>query len=94
MEQALIATRLPIDYIAIGPIFPTRSKQEPDAVVGLDGLRAVRQVVERLPLVAIGGINLENLRSVFDVGADSAAMISALMDGTTVAQLRKFSSRR
>lgn len=79
IEQAMTATRLPIDYIAIGPIFPTRSKQDPDAVVGLNALKAVRNAVGNIPLVAIGGINPGNLSSVFDAGADSAAMISALL---------------
>ncbi|HVF48185.1 MAG TPA: thiamine phosphate synthase [Pyrinomonadaceae bacterium] len=79
IEQAMTATRLPIDYIAIGPIFPTRSKQDPDAAVGLNGLKDVRKAVDNIPLVAIGGINPGNLRSVFDAGANSAAMISALL---------------
>ncbi|MFN0278891.1 MAG: thiamine phosphate synthase [Pyrinomonadaceae bacterium] len=79
LEQAKRAIRLPIDYIAFGPIFPTKTKDTPDYVVGLKGLSDVRKVVGNLPLVAIGGINATNLSSVFEAGADSAAMISALV---------------
>jgi thiamine-phosphate pyrophosphorylase len=83
IEQAVAAARLPIDYLAIGPIFPTLSKENPDPVVGLDGLRRVRQAVPRLPLVAIGGITLENARETLDAGADSLAVIGALLADPT-----------
>ncbi|HYY58124.1 MAG TPA: thiamine phosphate synthase [Pyrinomonadaceae bacterium] len=79
LEQAREAARLPVDYIAIGPIFATSSKERPDAVVGLDGLRRVRQETGSVPLVAIGGITRENARSVLDAGADAVAVISALL---------------
>ncbi len=79
LEQALEATRLPIDYLALGPIFPTASKDNPDAVVGLEGLRRVREALPRTPLVAIGGITLENAAEVIAAGADSVAVISALL---------------
>jgi thiamine-phosphate pyrophosphorylase len=79
LEQAREAARRPIDYIAIGPIFPTSSKENPDPVVGLEGLRRVRRVTGRIPLVAIGGINLENARAALDAGADAVAVISALL---------------
>lgn len=78
-EQAREAARLPVDYIAIGPIFPTSSKEHPDPAVGLDGLSLVRQVVGPIPLVAIGGINHERAREVLAAGADSVAVISALL---------------
>jgi thiamine-phosphate pyrophosphorylase len=78
IEQARAAAALPIDYIAFGPIFPTGTKENPNEVVGLDGLREVKQVIGDLPLVAIGGINGSNLLSVLAAGADSAAMIGAL----------------
>ncbi|HEX8475737.1 MAG TPA: thiamine phosphate synthase [Pyrinomonadaceae bacterium] len=77
--QAREAARLPVDYIAIGPIFTTSSKENPDAVVGLDGLRRVRAEIGAIPLVAIGGITPENARVVLDAGADSVALISALV---------------
>ena len=79
IEQVHNALDLPIDYVAIGPIFQTRTKENPYAVVGLAGLRAVRGMAGNIPLVAIGGINTGNLRSVFDAGADSAAMIGAIL---------------
>ena len=79
VAQARLAATLPIDYIAIGPIFQTTSKANPDPVVGLDGLRAVRDVVGDIPLVAIGGITEANAAAVIDAGAESVALISALL---------------
>jgi thiamine-phosphate pyrophosphorylase len=67
----------PIDYLAIGPIFATGSKQNPDPVVGLDRLRALRPLTQK-PLVAIGGITRELAPQVFEAGADSVAVISDL----------------
>lgn len=78
VSQAGPATKLPVDYIAIGPIFGTTTKDKPDAVVGLDGLRAVRAAVGKFPLVAIGGITRTTAEEVIAAGADSVAMISAL----------------
>jgi thiamine-phosphate diphosphorylase len=79
LEQARAASLLPVDYIAIGPIFATSSKENPDPLVGLDGLRRVREAVGALPLVAIGGINLENARACLAAGADAVAVIGALL---------------
>ncbi len=67
------------DYIAIGPVFATSSKRNPDPVVGLDGVRRARSLTQR-PLVAIGGITLENAASVIEAGADSVAVIGALLE--------------
>ncbi|HKN81921.1 MAG TPA: thiamine phosphate synthase, partial [Pyrinomonadaceae bacterium] len=67
------------DYIAIGPIFETSTKSDTFPVLGLEGLRAVRAVTRDLPLVAIGGITQANARDVIDAGADSVAVISALL---------------
>lgn len=78
-EQAREAARQPVDYIAIGPIFPTSSKDNPDPPVGLDGLRRVRQVIGSVPLIAIGGINRENAREALNAGADAVAVISVLL---------------
>ncbi len=66
------------DYLAIGPVFATGSKKNPDPVVGLEGVRAARALT-RLPLVAIGGITAENGREVIEAGADAVAVISALL---------------
>lgn len=79
LEQAIAAIELPIDYIAFGPIFSTQTKENPDAVVGIDGLMRVRAAIGDFPLVAIGGIKSVNLRSVFESGADSAAIVSDLI---------------
>jgi thiamine-phosphate pyrophosphorylase len=76
--QATEADASSADYIAIGPIFATQSKERPDPVVGLDGLKQIRRAT-RKPLVAIGGITLANCRSVIDSGADSVAVISSLL---------------
>lgn len=82
VEQARQALTLPISYLAIGPIFQTTSKTDTSPVLGLDGLRAVRDAVGPLPLVAIGGITHTNARSVIEAGADSVAVISALLSNT------------
>jgi len=79
VEQAVAAIRLPVDYIAIGPIFETLTKNAADEAVGLDGLTRVRTAVGDFPLAAIGGITLENIRDVLAAGAGSAAVISAII---------------
>ena len=78
IEQATKALSLPIDYLAIGPIFATSTKSDTSPVLGLDGLRAVRNAIGAVPLVAIGGISVANAREVIEAGADSVALISAL----------------
>ena len=79
LDQAQRALSLPIDYLAIGPIFATTSKTDSEPVVGLNGLRAVARTANRLPIVAIGGITFENARAVIEAGATSVAVISALL---------------
>jgi len=66
------------DYVAIGPVFATATKADTEPVVGLEGVRRARSLT-RKPLVAIGGITRENARSVIDAGADSVAVIGALL---------------
>jgi thiamine-phosphate pyrophosphorylase len=66
------------DYLAIGPVFATSSKENPDPVVGLEGVRRARALT-RKPLVAIGGITRANAASVIEAGADSVAVISDLL---------------
>jgi thiamine-phosphate pyrophosphorylase len=83
------AIEIPADYLSLGPIFSTQSKERPDPVVGVDGLRALR-VLTTKPLVAIGGITLENVREVLSAGADSVAVISGLIpSGPLRGDLRK-----
>lgn len=85
IEHAKRALVLPIDYIAIGPIFETTTKDDPDAIVGLEGLRRVREAVGGKPIVAIGGINENNVAAVLAAGADSAALISSIVsDGDLI----------
>ncbi len=79
VEQAIAAARMPVDYVAVGPIFATGSKDNPDPIVGLEGLRRVREAIGPLPLVAIGGVTRENAPTVLAAGADSVAVISALL---------------
>jgi len=81
LEQLREADRTSADYIAVGPIFPTGTKENPDPVVGVDFLRAVRQMT-RKPLVAIGGITAESAAEVFCAGADSVAVIRDLVGAT------------
>lgn len=88
--QAIGARTLPIDYVALGPIFQTSSKNDPDPVVGLAGLQQVRKAIGDLPLVAIGGITSKNLASVLEAGATCAAVISAaLADSSRIASTTK-----
>ncbi len=79
VEQAKRAVGFPIDYLAIGPIFATTTKKNPDPIVGFDGLRALKAAIGSLPVVAIGGINETNVHSVFDAGADSVAIVSSIV---------------
>jgi thiamine-phosphate pyrophosphorylase len=79
MEQALRAVGLPVNYLAIGPIFETYTKNNSEPPIGLAGLRNVREAIGDFPLVAIGGITHENAKGVLKSGADSVAVISALL---------------
>jgi len=85
LKQALAADLEPIDYLAIGPLFETATKENPDSVVGIALLREIRRVTSR-PLVAIGGITLETARSVIEAGADSVAVISDLLSTKDVSK--------
>jgi thiamine-phosphate pyrophosphorylase len=76
-EQVANADKTSADYIAIGPVFATSSKTNPDPLVGLDGVRTARGLTKK-SLVAIGGITRANCQSVIEAGADSVAVISDL----------------
>jgi thiamine-phosphate pyrophosphorylase len=90
LDQVREAEAAPADYVAFGPIFATLSKEHPGPVVGLDGLRRARGAT-RKPLVAIGGITLENARQVIEAGADSVAIISDLLRAPDIgARAREF----
>ncbi len=77
-EQLAEADKTSADYLAIGPIFATTSKANPDPVIGLEGIRRARELT-RKPLVAIGGITRANARFVVEAGADAVAVISDLL---------------
>jgi thiamine-phosphate pyrophosphorylase len=85
LEQLRAANETSADYIAVGPIYPTTTKVNPDPVVGLDLIRAARKLT-RKPLVAIGGITIKSAPEVFQAGADSAAIISDLINALDPAQ--------
>ena len=94
--RAAIATSA--DYLAIGPIFPTTTKQNPDPVVGLDFIRRARQLTAK-PLVAIGGITAERAADVYAAGADSIAVAADLasapdLSSRVASYLRAAESRR
>jgi thiamine-phosphate pyrophosphorylase len=78
LAQLKAAHETSANYLAIGPVFTTTSKENPDPVIGLEGIRQAR-VLSRKPLVAIGGISLQNCQSVIEAGADSVAVISELL---------------
>ena len=79
LSQLREADALPVDYIAIGPVFATGSKANPDPVIGLEGVREARRVTKK-PLVAIGGITRQNCSQVKAAGADAVAVISDLLE--------------
>ena len=77
------------DYVAVGPVFATGTKLDAEAVIGLEGVRRARALTKK-PIVAIGGITRANARSVIDAGADSVAVISALLvEGETVEKVAR-----
>ena len=78
LEQALAASKLPADYIAVGPIFPTSTKLDAEPVVGLEKLATICKAVQK-PVVAIGGIRLENAAEVLAAGPHSIAVVSDLL---------------
>ncbi|MDQ1728715.1 MAG: thiamine-phosphate pyrophosphorylase [Pyrinomonadaceae bacterium] len=82
-EQALLATTLPVDYIAIGPIFATTTKQSDNSPLGIKGVRLTRQAVKSIPLVAIGGMTLDGAAEILAAGADAVSIIRDLFVSTT-----------
>lgn len=79
IAQVREADALPVDYIALGPIFATSSKINPDPVIGLEVLRQARRITAK-PLVAIGGITRQNCLQVKNAGSDAVAVISDLFE--------------
>ena len=91
-SQVRTALDAPVDYLAIGPVFETGSKDRPDAVVGVDGVRsaAALTAAREWPLVAIGGITVERAAAVLEAGATSLAVISDLLAGDPAERVRAF----
>jgi thiamine-phosphate pyrophosphorylase len=91
LDQARLAAKMPVDYIAIGPIFATSTKATSDSAIGLEELRLVRQAVGTIPLAAIGGITLENSQDVVSAGADAIAAVSDIWipTGQAASQTRR-----
>lgn len=93
--QLAAADAQPADYLAIGPMFATSTKANPDAVVGVAALPALRKLTDK-PLTAIGGVTLENAAALLDAGADSLAAVSAVTADNAAdwARLRPRRNRR
>ena len=88
-EQVRLASVSCADYVAVGPVFATGTKLDAEAVIGLEGVRRARALTTK-PIVAIGGITRGNARSVIDAGADSVAVISALIvEGESVEKVAR-----
>jgi thiamine-phosphate pyrophosphorylase len=83
-SQGVEAARLPVDYIAVGPIFLTTTKENPDPVIGLDTLATICTAVSK-PIVAIGGIKLDDVVEVLQAGANAIAVIRDILDAPDIA---------
>lgn len=93
LSQAIEADRAPVDYIAVGPIFPTSTKENAAPIVGLDRLREICSIVQK-PIVAIGGITIDTVQEVFNCGAASVAVIGDLLKHGSVADRTRAWMRR
>ena len=93
LEEAAQASTLPIDYLAIGPVFASTTKENAEKTVGIEGVKKVREAIGNFPLVAIGGITFENFREVLSAGANSVAIINNLLcePSRITATMKKFS---
>jgi thiamine-phosphate pyrophosphorylase len=85
LEQALEADRLTVDYVAVGPIFPTFTKENPDPVVGIENLAIICRAIQK-PVVAIGGIQFENAHQVLAAGAASIALVRDLLSSPNISK--------
>jgi thiamine-phosphate pyrophosphorylase len=85
VNQLCAAGGEPVDYVALGPVFRTASKSNPDPVIGVEEVRRCRSLLDQ-PLVAIGGITQENAVQVLNAGADSVAVIAGLLPDAPSAQ--------
>ncbi len=74
LDQFKEAAATSADYLAVGPVFSTSTKANPDPVIGIEFIRRVRPLTDK-PIVAIGGITLDRASEVIQAGADSVAVI-------------------
>ena len=90
--QLIDGIAMPVNYLAIGPVFATSTKERPDPVVGLAGVSAARRRVagDGRALVAIGGVTLDTVRPVVDAGADAVAVIGDLLVGDPSRRAREY----
>jgi len=92
LEDAIAAEREGADYIGISPVFSTETKIDTAAPLGLEGIRRIRRVVD-IPLVGIGGINVDNVCDILMAGANGVAVVSAIVGAacpeTAAAELKK-----
>lgn len=88
--QVEAASSLPIDYLAIGPVFGTTSKDRPDAMVGIAGVRMAVELAGGRPVVAIGGITIDTAADILRGGASSIAVISDVLQPDAAARARAF----
>ncbi|NFD76058.1 thiamine phosphate synthase [Clostridium botulinum] len=79
VKEALEAQNNGADYLGIGTIFPTGSKKDVDAIIGIDGLSKIKDSIS-IPSVAIGGINKTNFKDVLKTGIEGISVISAILD--------------
>jgi thiamine-phosphate pyrophosphorylase len=85
LEQVRVARDAGADYLGFGPVFETATKQNPDPVQGIDGLRTAVVAAEGLPVVAIGGITAARAREIYDAGVAALCAISAVNTATDLA---------
>ncbi len=85
IEQLCAAVKTSADYVAVGPVFATGTKKNPDPVVGLELIAQAKSLTQK-PIVAIGGITLENAELVYRAGADSLAVIRDLLASGNAAE--------
>ena len=90
VPQVEAALREPISYVAVGPVFGTSTKETGYTAVGLDLVSAAARLAGPIPVVAIGGVTLDNARSAIDAGASSVAVIADLLVGNPAERVKAF----
>ena len=90
VTQIEAALREPVSYIAVGPVFGTSTKETGYTAVGLDLVSTAARLADPIPVVAIGGVTLDNARAAIDAGASSVAVISDLLVGDPAERVKAF----